>query len=181
MNNRFLFLDIDGVLNTHMIYREPIEGRRMIEKDGFYFELCWPSDKRVSNEFAVNWLSKLCLEYNLDIVITSTWLIGHSVEEIATCLYNSGLHKDVKVIDGCTTNQFKCRGVQIESWFDRHKLKIEDTISVILDDDTDMVGFRKDYTPYLIKCDTYTGFGMVEYSKACEFIERQLGDNNEED
>ena len=44
---RLLFLDIDGVVNTHMIYSKPIEGRRMVEKDGFYFDLCWPNDGRV--------------------------------------------------------------------------------------------------------------------------------------
>ena len=65
MEERLLFLDIDGVVNTHMIYSEPIEGRRMVEKDGFYFDLCWPQDGRVSNEYAIRWLNKLCLEYNL--------------------------------------------------------------------------------------------------------------------
>lgn len=32
---RLLFLDIDGVVNTHMIYSEPIEGRRMVKRMAF--------------------------------------------------------------------------------------------------------------------------------------------------
>lgn len=32
MLKRFLFLDIDGVVNTHMIYSSPIEGRRLVKK-----------------------------------------------------------------------------------------------------------------------------------------------------
>ena len=171
---RFLFLDIDGVVNTVMIYSKPIEGRRMINKDGFYFELCYPNDGRVSIEFAVNWLNKLCLEYNLDIVITSTWLIGHKLQEIANCLHNSGLDTRIKIVDGAFHNQFKGRGVQIESWLENNNYKPDENILIILDDDRDMVGFRKDYTQYLIHCNTFVGFGMNEYSKACEFLDKQI-------
>ena len=171
---RLLFLDIDGVVNTHMIYSEPIEGRRMVEKDGFYFDLCWPNDGRVSNEFAVRWLNKLCLEYNLKIVITSTWLIGHKVSEIEKCLRNSGLDEKIEVFGGATTNYFKTRGIQIEAWMNNNEYDIDKTVFIILDDDTDMVGFKRDLTPYLIKCDTYIGFNMKEYSQACTLLDKLI-------
>jgi len=181
--DRLLFLDIDGVVNTHMIYSEPIDGRRMVEKDGFYFDLCWPNDKRVSNEFAVRWLNKLCLEYNLKIVITSTWLIGHKLKDVEKALRNSGLDSRVEVIDGANKNYFKTRGVQIENWMIENNYDIDKTVMVILDDDTDMVGFKRDLTPYLVKCDTYTGFNMREYSQACTLLDRLIEereDNYEE-
>ena len=87
MKERYLFLDIDGVINTLMIYKEPVEGRSgKVKKDGYYFDLCYPSDGRVSNLQALYWLEKLCLEYNLKVVITSTWMVGHSLQEIKECL-----------------------------------------------------------------------------------------------
>lgn len=176
---RFLFLDIDGVVNTHMIYDKPIEGRRMIEKDGFYFDLCCPKDGRVSNEFAVRWLNKICLEYNLKIVITSTWLIGHDVSEIEKFLRNSGLDDRVEVFDGATANCFKTRGIQIEAWMNKHNYNIDKTIFIILDDDSDMIGFKRDLTPYLIKCDTFVGFNMNEYSKACTLLDKLIEERGE--
>ena len=178
-HERFLFLDIDGVVNTHMIYSEPIEGRRMVEKDGFYFDLCWPNDGRVSNEYAIRWLNKLCLEYNLKIVITSTWLIGHKVAEIEKCLRNSGLDSRIDIFGGAIHNQFKGRGVQIEQWLATYEYKIDDTIFVILDDDSDMVGFKRDLTPYLIKCNSNVGFGMDEYCKACTLLDKLIEERDE--
>ena len=64
------FSTFDGVVNTLMIYKEPIKARRLLQKDGYYFDLCYPQDKRVSNTQAVLWLEKLCKEFNADIVIT---------------------------------------------------------------------------------------------------------------
>ncbi len=73
MNNPVIFLDYDGVVNTLVIYKEPVKARRLLQKDGYYFDLCYPQDERVSNVQAVLWLDKLCKEFTADIVITSTW------------------------------------------------------------------------------------------------------------
>ena len=181
MKDRYLFLDIDGVVNTVMIYNRPIEGRRMIEKDHFYFDLCYPNDGRVSNEFAVRWLSKICLEYDLKIVITSTWLIGHKLDEIKTCLYSSGLDKGVEVIDGCFKNQFKTRGVQIESWMQQNNTDPDKQIFVIIDDDIDMVGFKRDYSSYLIQCNNFIGFSMNEYQKTRSLLDTLIKEREHEE
>lgn len=128
----------------------------------------------MSNIYAVRWLSKLCLEYNLDIVITSTWLIGHDLGEIKFALYSSELDKRINIIDGANKNYFKTRGTQIESWMNSYNYDIDKSIFIILDDDTDMVGFKRDLTSYLIKCNTYTGFGMEEYSHACTLLDKLI-------
>ena len=179
--NRYLFLDIDGVVNTVMIYNKPIEGRQMIQRDHFYFDLCYPTSNRVSNEFAVRWLSKLCLEYDLKIIITSTWLIGHKLEEIEACLYNSGLDKGIEIVDGCNTNHFKTRGIQIENWFQSFNINPDNSVFVILDDDLDMVGFKRDYTEYLIHCNNFVGFGMNEYQKACSHLDKLIEEREHEE
>lgn len=171
---RILFLDIDGVVNTLMIYSKPDRSKRMHTKDGFYFDLCHPSDKRVSNEFAVRWLNKLCIEFNLDIVITSTWLIGNSLKKVETCLRNSGLDESINIIGGISKNQMHSRGVQIEQWLKENDLNPDEHLLIILDDDSDMLGFSRDFTQYLIQCDTYLGFTFREYVKASEFLENRL-------
>lgn len=174
---RLLFLDIDGVVNTLMIWDEPQgEGRSTVFKDGYYFELNHPGDFKVSNKQAMLWVSKLCTDYNLGIIITSTWLIGHSLDDIKFALYSSGLSKDVLVLGGISENQGHTRGWQIESWFNETQLDPDKTVMVILDDDNDMVGFQKDFTKYLIQCNTYTGFTHNDYVKASELIESQIKD-----
>lgn len=170
-----LFLDIDGVVNTVMIYDEPQEGSRScIERDGYYFELCHPEDKKVSNKQAMLWVSKLCTDYDLAIVITSTWLANASYKEIAEYLYNSGLHRSVEVIGGIPTDFNSCRGVNIENWMKENNVHTYTHNIVILDDDVDMVGLDKDYSDYLIRCDNVVGFTQREYTKASELLDKQL-------
>lgn len=36
MNNPVVFLDYDGVINTLVIYKEPVKERRLLQKDGYY-------------------------------------------------------------------------------------------------------------------------------------------------
>ena len=162
---KVIFLDIDGVLNHYYWYRE----RR------FKCKLPHPLDD--FDPKSVSYLNNITDITGAKIIISSSWRFD---PDIVNILHKVGITGE---IIGCTPDLYNiygslCRGKEIDVVLNKRP-DIERYI--ILDDDTDMVGFRKDYTPYLIKCDTYTGFGMVEYSKACEFIERQLGDNNEED
>ena len=165
MGNPVVFLDFDGVVNTLMIYKEPIniKARRLLQKDGYYFDLCYPQDKRVSNTTAVLWLEKLCKEFSANIVITSTWRKDY--ELACESLYNSGLSKDVKII-GKTPWLDGYRGKEIEAWLKEHPCPA----FVILDDDSDM----KPYTDHLIKTDTYDGFTFNSYVKAKELLQKQL-------
>ncbi len=173
--DRLLFLDIDGVVNTLMIYdKEQEDRRKLIYKDGYYFELNLPGDGKVSNKQAMLWVSKLCTDYSLSIVITSTWLIDEDVADIATELYNSGLSTMVPIIGGVSKKQQVSRGWQIESWLEDNKIDPDKATFIILDDDVDMVGYSKDLTKYLVKCDSYVGFTHSEYVKACELLDKQI-------
>ena len=176
MKRRLCCLDIDGVVNTLMIYKHPTRSKNgSRERDGYYFDLCWPEDKRVSNEQAIVCLDKLCHDYKLDIVITSTWMIGHSLKEVSECLYNSGLSEDIKIIDYTSQNYSCTRGWNIEAWLNKNKLKVSDVAMVIIDDDSDMTAMTIDFTlGYLAQCKTHVGFSNYEYAKACEILDRQL-------
>jgi hypothetical protein len=175
MGDRLLFLDIDGVVNTIMIYTEPQNiTRGTINRDGYYFELCNLSDGYVSNKQALGWVSKLCTDYKLSIVITSTWLLGEDFDEVKDVLYRSGLKKEVPVISGINTVLHCGRGIDIEHWLDVKGYDPDRTVMVILDDDRDMVGLKQDFTKYLIQTDTYVGFTYRDYIKASELIEDQI-------
>lgn len=157
------FSTFDGVVNTLMIYKDPIKARRLLQKDGYYFDLCYPQDKRVSNTQAVLWLEKLCKEFNADIVITSTWRKDYGLA--CECLYNSGLSKTIRVIDK-TPWLDGYRGAEIDAWLKEHPCPA----FVILDDDTDM----KPYMDHLVKTDFDTGITVMIYERAKQLLQNQL-------
>ena len=165
-----LFLDIDGVVNTLMIYNEPMEecDRGKISRDGYYFVLCYPSDKKVSNKQAVLWLSKTCEYIGCDIVISSSWRMGHTTEEIADCLYNSGLSRNIKVIGQTPViwDAGSQRGDEIQKWIDDNKFRGR---FFIVDDDTDMAHLKNK----LIKCDVNTGFNYQQYYDIITLFEKE--------
>lgn len=160
--DKIIFLDIDGVVNTLMIYTKPQDtSTHYIERDGFYFEICDIKDDRVSNNQAINWLNKLCKENNAKIVVSSTWRKferqNHTVEN---CLRNSGLLPNIPII-GATPYTGGSRGSEIKQWLAENypddKVKF-----IILDDDSDM----DDLIDHLILCDNKRGFGYAEYLDA---------------
>lgn len=157
------FSTFDGVVNTLMIYKDPIKARRLLQKDGYYFDLCYPQDKRVSNIQAVLWLEKLCKEFNADIVITSTWRKDYGLA--CECLYNSGLSKTIRVIDK-TPWLDGYRGAEIDAWLKEHPCPA----FVILDDDTDM----EPYMDHLVKTDFDTGITVMIYERAKQLLQNQL-------
>lgn len=160
------FSTFDGVVNTLMIYKDPIKARRLLQKDEYYFDLCYPQDKRVSNTQAVLWLEKLCKEFNADIVITSTWRKDFDLARES--LYNSGLSKDVKII-GATPWFGVSRGIEIKEWLKKNPCQV----FIILDDDCDM----EDLVEHLILVDNSAGFTSKDYRKAAALFEQQLSQN----
>lgn len=141
-----VFLDYDGVVNTLMF-----DG----EKEAPYFN--FPEDNKVNNYQAVCWLNKLCKEYDMKIVVTSTWRVYDNYKE---CLYNGGLDKSIEIL-GRTKKLGTARGIEIQEWLDEHKeLNIEKF--VIFDDDSDMAHLE----PYLVKTDTYIGITYHSYNWA---------------
>lgn len=129
----------------------------MIKKDGYYFDLCLPSYRRVSNKQAVRWLEKLALETESEIVVTSSWRIGNSTKKIARALYNSGLSRKVKIID--STKQIGRRDDEILEWVATHHV----SNYVVLDDDSFDLEKIKDR---LVLTKAHIGLTINEYHKA---------------
>lgn len=121
--NPIIFLDIDGVLNSRHYF---------IEKDGND-----PSFVQIDPK-KVGWLNNLCDEMNIDIVVSSTWRKGRTLEELVTLLRYLGCTFNVV---GVTRNLNKMRGIEIDTYLEENFGSDAGLHPkyVILDDDSDML------------------------------------------
>lgn len=163
MNNGICFLDIDGVVNTLNIeYKEK----------KFYTKYFFPEDKKVNNTQALLWISRLCLEHNLNIIITSIWSRTCSQEGLAEILYNSGLVSEVKVVG---TIGSKERNIGINEIIDGENLNEN---YVILDDEEGYYRDDLNLQKHLILCNGVYGFGFDKYLEAKEFLQNVQKDKS---
>jgi len=141
-----LFLDIDGVFNSHQWWMK-------IKRDGLIFDLT--SKESFCPICLSNFQYILENIPDINIVITSTWRKYTSLET-----FNSWF--DNKVIGKTTTTFVANRGEEI-----KHFLETNPQIKnfLILDDDQDMTPFND----HLVKTDPRTGLML---DKAIEVIER---------
>lgn len=150
---RVIFLDIDGVVNTFQLYKEPptdIPKNELKFIEGYYVDICSSGQGRVSNIQAVTILDKLCHEFDLKIVLSSTWRLGH-YDKTIEALRKSGLSEDIEIIGKTERLSSGHRGAEISKYLTEHP-EIKDYI--ILDDDSfDLLGHGN----HLFKTDTYTG------------------------
>lgn len=158
-----IFLDFDGVINTPFI----------IDKHPTVYN---HKDNSVSNTQSIKLLNWIYLQYPFNIVISSTWRLGLSKDELHTILLNSGLNPAIKIL-GTTpdlrrikydhffkipfTNKYFSihtrRGHEIDQWIHQNDFKGQ---FFILDDDSDMWKYKK----HLIQLNPHDGLTM---SKAC--------------
>lgn len=133
-----LFLDYDGVLN--IIY------------PGGY--------ERFSKPLVAN-VSKLCKEFDLKIVVISSWKIS---PDYANYLYEAGLDPEVKVF-GKTDDLPGSREGEIKKYLQDH---IYINRFIILDD-----GLFDELRPYQIRTTMAEGFNDAKYKEAVKLLERQ--------
>ena len=114
--NRITFLDFVGVLNSSKsVERGAIKGG-MLQVDPWH----------------VVHLNEIVARSGAKVVVSSTWRLGRTVEELQKILDDAGFKGEVISM---TTNVWNRRGNQIQSWMDRFGKPDE---FVILDDDSDM-------------------------------------------
>ena len=154
MDKPIIFLDFDGVVET--IYWEK-------DKDGSW---SWNVHKfgreELNNKQAIGWLNELYKKVPYDIVVSSTWRIRMSVEELQTLITNSGFNKEIRVLDK-TPILYQQRGVEIQRWIDDNDFKGK---FIIIDDDSDMCHLL----PLLVRCDCQLGFTIYDYNKALRLL-----------
>ena len=132
---RCIFIDIDGVPNNREFFRTSVGA---------------PDD--AIDPAAIERLSRIVRATGAEVVVSSTWRCGKSVDDLTETLRRAGF---VGVVRDKTPDFLPdpaaVRGDEIQSWLDDYAQKVSECLSdwaktkyavgsfVILDDDSDMV------------------------------------------
>ena len=151
-----VFLDFDGVVNT-IYWKKDTNGICCLNAmKGGHTEL--------NNQQAIGWLNELYSIVQYDIVVSSTWRMSMSIEELQHLLIKSGFRPDIRVI-GKTPVLHRKRGVEIQQWIDENNFAGD---FIIIDDDSDM----GELLQYLVQCDTYVGFTFHDFKKSIKILQK---------
>jgi hypothetical protein len=139
MKDRIIFLDIDGVLNCQV----------------FYDRVGHAGEERLRNICSerIGWLNNLCEKIEAEVVISSTWRLGVSVEALQQTLKEAGA--TFAVVDKTPHMHSKgvVRGNEIYRWLEENRdSNFKDY--VIIDDDSDMLLWQQ---RHFFQTDSYSG------------------------
>ena len=104
----YLFVDIDGVLNTRSYLRKQIKTRGKCSR----FKWC-PE--------AVKHLNSLCTNFDSRLVISSSWRYEFSLEELRNIFSKNGISSEWIIgttpsMVALTVEENHCRGHEIDAW-----------------------------------------------------------------
>lgn len=136
--NPLIFLDFDGVLNSQLWY---VKTKGSRERDDLDTQ-------------AISFLNELIAETGAKVVVSSTWRLGRTVEELQEILDRNGFKGEIigKTRDLRLGEHGDCvlRGNEILCWIKENPIECggcaywEYKNYVILDDDSDMLYWQKD-------------------------------------
>ena len=139
-----IFLDVDGVLRTH---KSDLEWSNQLNTPNLN------GVNRLFSKSAVDNLNEVIILTKAKIVVTSTWRINLSVEELNKIFKERGVIGEV--IDKTGINFGGGRGLEIKEWIDNNSV----TNYVVLDD---LVKDIVDIVDNVIKVDSQNGFEEVD-------------------
>ena len=151
---RVLFLDIDGVLNSH---------RTVVALNGYPHDVS-PGGLAQFDMVAVALLRGLCKAGGVQIVLSSTWRLDREWAKIGPAL-------GLPIIDR-TPSMLGPRGNEIACWLDDKPVERY----AILDDDSDML---PEQMPYFVKTMHEDGMTWQPFVKLCELFSVNPYDCNE--
>lgn len=159
---KIVFLDIDGVLNCEVFYK------KRAEQIGWQKLLDYPKSEFCPER--VSLLNELLEKSGAKIVVSSTWRLGRSIEELQSMFESIGI---VGGIIGKTDHiSNACRGTEIEQWIRNHPAIIQQEYHIynkyiILDDDSDMLYNQRNN---FFHCDSYSGLTPNIVYKAINYF-----------
>jgi len=130
-----IFTDIDGVLNPH-----------------------WR--KKWSKKAVLNY-NTICKEFDLKPVITSTWKLNHTKEELQKVFIEQGI--EIEIYDYTPHLDQQDRGLEIKQWLDDSRYKDKVDNYVVIDDRTYNI---EPHVDNVVKCQSWVGLTEEE----CEII-----------
>lgn len=154
MSDRILFLDIDGVLNS------------------LSSVLALGAPSKCLDPVCIGLLARLCKETDAKIVVSSTWRIGRTVQQLQHTLDELGAWALADRFIGRTGDDHNGhRGRQIRQWM----LDKQFTGNyVIVDDDSDMLPEQE---PHFVKTSFEDGFRAAHYKKAMAILKPEHADS----
>lgn len=145
---KFLFLDIDGVLNSRAFL---IAADKATSPDAASHITPTQRDLNMIDREAVKRVNRIVDATGAFIVISSTWRQIRTLVSLRKLLVRKGL-RNWAVYSETPVLQ-KERGHEIQSWLNRRKKNVPIDSFVILDDDDDMVHLSS----RLVRTDNETG------------------------
>lgn len=183
---KYIFLDIDGVLWTvgWSVYcnRTGLKGERKCYNE-------WDPIQSSNLQWILDQAKKQSKD--VKIVISSTWRLGRSLEELKAIAKKSGIDPNAiigktpaiyydkpkktwmrkswgpwynRIIPIRVSRTEADRGVEIQHWMTEHGVKAEDV--VIIDDDSDMAHLKH----RLVKTDACDGMGFNNAVKIAQML-----------
>lgn len=151
---KILFLDIDGVLNSH---------RTAIAFGGYPFKV-HGEQRGMFDEVALALIRGIVKTANAQIVLSSSWRTSPEWREIGPAL-------DLPIIDR-TPSGLGPRGKEIADWLARHP---EVESYAIVDDDSDMLG---EQMPFFVKTSGFNGLSWDDACKLADLLGIRIHDVN---
>lgn len=125
LEDKIIFLDIDGVLNTPLYMIQSKERGRAL------------------NPVAIHSLNCLIEATGADVVLSSTWRYNSTPEDMTQTLQEKGFKYTIRSFTPRTDRD--CRGTEIRMWIDaRCPYKLNFHEYIILDDDSDMLYWQRE-------------------------------------
>lgn len=144
---KLIYLDFDGVLNSRRWFNK-LQGRQTDDR-----LVLVETDEMLDPE-PVELINQLVEKSGAKVVVSSSWRILHSIEDLNNILRKFGAR--FEAID-VTPRLYEERGIEIQTHLDYLKSKGDEIESfVIIDDDWDMAHFLN--TKHFIKTTFDSGF-----------------------
>jgi len=156
MTRPIIFLDFDGVLNS----------MASVLATGRGGSVC-------PDTMSVGLMARLVREADANVVVSSAWRIGASIEDLQGTLTRWGGIDIANRLIGKTPSHGECRGAEIAQWLAEHP-NDHDERWVIVDDDGDMLDGQLSRFVQTLHRD---GFGVREYVKCMQIIAPQHKDS----
>lgn len=165
---KILFLDIDGVLNSHQSMTFWYKHRDMNKwQNELYGEWKGTLAQYLALDFdpiALSNLEELLKRVpDLKIVVSSTWRLGRSIDELRE-IFLPFRTISRAIISKTGRDYDRIRGNEIQEWLDKHP-EIEKY--AIVDDDSDMLDSQK---PYFVQTNNYNGLQFTDMLKLAEIL-----------